>query len=205
MTATYDQTATSLVSTAEVAAGAISVSSELAVGGKFSVTLFIDYGPSETGARAGRGAVFTIEVSRNGTGNGKWSPLIRFEGAIAAPQSGTLDGTEAVGDTVMNDTEVTSSLSVLDQVVFVNSTKANSCWGEVVDLTASTSFTIRDGLEIGQTSSTVWFNQAARWVQTIPTHSIDRIRVTCNNNAGSTNKKLVWRVNAITADSITDV
>jgi hypothetical protein len=118
----------------------------------------------------------------------------------ATVTSNSVDGTEAAGQTVIE--EATTTGLALGQIIFLkNATIGNSEWGKLVAFTASTSFTLQDGITNAQTGST-WYNRGERFAFALDLTPFKRVRVVCNNNYGASAVAVNWRAACITADSL---
>lgn len=188
---------TELIAITNVAAAAQSISSELSCATNLAAMIFIDVAPEATNTP---GTEFRIEVSQKASGNDTWVPVTRFLSTTATCNSSAVDGTEAAGQTVIE--EATTTGLALGQIIFFkNSTIGNSEWGKLVAFTASTSFTLQDGITNAQTGST-WYNMGERFVAQVDLSCIKRLRVVCNNAYAASSVAVNWRCACITCDSI---
>lgn len=183
-----------------VSAGAQSVSSTLDVSTVLAAQLFVDISPEATNTP---GTEIRIEVSQKASGDDTWVPLTGTVSTTATVNSQAVDGTEAAGATVIEET-TTTGLALNQWIFFKNSTIGNSEWARLVALSASTSFTLQDGLTNAQTGST-WYNRGERFVFYVDCSAIKRLRVVCNNNYGSSAVAVNWRCAATTLDSLSTV
>jgi len=188
---------TELKAITNVSAGVQSISDELAAGTKLAARIFIDVAPEATNVP---GTEFLIQVNQKASGNDGWVTIWSVLSSKSTLDSNAVDGTEAAGSTVIEET-TTTGLALNAWVFFKNGTLLNSEWAQIVALVASTSFTIRDGLTNAQTGST-WYNQAERFHANIDLDTITRLRVVCNNNYAASPVAIDWRCACITCDSI---
>jgi hypothetical protein len=188
---------TELKGITNVSAAAQSVSSVFTASTHLAATIFIDIAPEATNTP---GTELRIEVSQKDSGDDTWVTLTPFLSTKNTVNSNAVDGTEAAGSTVIDET-TTTGIAAGQIIFFKNSTIGNSEWAKIVAFTASTSFTLQDGLTNAQTGST-WYNQAERFVAQIDLTAIKRFRVVCNNNFGASSVAVNWRCALITGDSI---
>ena len=194
--ATPTKSTTTLKAITNVAASAQSISDVLDVSGKFETTVFIDISPQATNVP---GTQIRIEASQAASGNDTWVPVSEFLSTADGVNSHAVDGTEAIGQTVIEES-TTTGLARNQYVFFKNGTVGNSEWARVVSTVTSTSFTIQDGLTNAQTGAT-WYNMAERFVANVPAAFL-RLRVVLNNNYGASAVIVNWRCTATTLDSI---
>lgn len=180
-----------------VSAGAQSVSSTLDVSTVLAAEIFVDISPEATNTP---GTEIRIEVSQKASGDDTWVPITGTVSTTATVNSQAVDGTENAGATVIEET-TTTGLALNQWIFFKNGTIGNSEWARLVALSASTSFTLQDGLTNAQTSST-WYNRGERFAFFIDCSAVKRLRVVCNNNYGSSTVAVNWRCAATTLDSI---
>lgn len=188
---------TELKAITNVSAGAQSVSSTLSGAAIFAASFFIDIAPEATNVP---GTEIRIEASAKDSGDDTWVTVVRFVSTTNTVNSNSVDGTEAAGQTLIEET-TTTGLALGQYIFFKNGTIGNSEWTKLVALSGSTSFTIQDGLTNAQTGAT-WYNQAERTVIVVDMGSFKRMRVVCNNNYGASAVAVNWRVGCITEDSI---
>lgn len=188
---------TELQAITNVSASAQSVSAVLSVSSQLSITVYIDVAPEASNTP---GTQFRVESSQKASGNDTWITIGSVVSTSATVNSNAVDGTEAVGQTVIEET-TTTGLDRNQYIFFKNTTIGNSEWTRLVSFTGSTSFTIQDGLTNAQTGST-WYNQAERFALKFDLSSIQRIRVVCNNNFGASAVAVNWRAAATTGDAI---
>lgn len=180
-----------------VASGAQSISSTLDVSTVLAAEIYVDISPEATNTP---GTEIRIETSQKASGNDTWVPITGTVSTTATVNSNAVDGTENAGATVIEEA-TTTGLALNQYIFFKNSTIGNSEWGRLVALSASTSFTLQDGLTNAQTGST-WYNRGERFVFFIDCSAIKRLRVVCNNNYGSSTVAVNWRCAVTTLDSI---
>ena len=188
-----------------LAAGAVSVTtSTLVISTEMGVNVFMDYAPDSSAAKIGTGTEFAIQTSQTTSGDDTWRTLLAVPTGVAAPKTGNLSSATTAGGTVVN---TTSTLPSVGNFVFLkHTTLASSEWAEVVKTTSASSFQVRDGLTTAQTTDSTWTNGATHWAHYLNAAAVVRLRVAANNNLGSVstgNQACIWRVAAITADSIT--
>lgn len=191
---------TELKAITNVSAAAQSISSTLTITTGSKAAFFIDVAPEATNVP---GTEFRIEASQKASGDDTWVTLYSILSSKSTVNSNAVDGTEAVGSTVIEET-TTTGLALGQIVFFKNSTIGNSEWGRIVALSASTSFTLLDGLTNAQTGST-WYNQAERFELEFDVEALTRLRVVCNNNYAASSVAINWRCACITLDSFVTV
>ena len=180
---------------AAVAADAQDKSSTLALTNVKKVAIFVDHGRDATGAFVGAGTEYRVEVSEKATGNDTWRTIASHTCVITASLGHVMDAEEAVGQTVI---EIGATTPLVNDIQFFkNATIANSEWGKVVAVVASTSLTLQDGLTNTQAAITT-YSKGEHWVALLDVEAYTRLRVVCNNNNGTTNQAIVWRCAAIT-------
>ena len=179
---------------AAVSADAQDTSSTLSLANMKKIAIFIDHGRDATGAFVGAGTEYRVEVSEQSSGDDTWRPIASATAAITAALGHAMDDTEPVGETTIN---IGATSPVLGDIQFFkNGTIANSEWARIIDETASTSFTIQDGLTNEQAAITS-YSQGEHFSMLLDVSAYTRLRVVCNNNNGSTNQNIVWRCAAI--------
>jgi len=184
----------------EVSANSISKSDELSISGIFMCQLYIEYCPTSVSVIT-VGAELQIQGTPFPVGNEGWSPVITpAVFGVAAGNSNAVDGTEAAGETLIN--EVTTTGLANGQIVFFkNSTLQNSEFSRVQAVNAGVSFTIFDGLSRAQTGST-WFNNGEIYAPIIDLGGVKRLRAVVNNNRDATARSIALRVGMVQLSSI---
>ena len=195
---------TELMAITAVLADTQSVSSELDLSDnlKNQVTIFIDHAKDHASASAGQGTEYAIQVSEKASGNDTWRTLASFTAAITVPIAVVTDGSEAAGQTVIDIGAVIPAVG--DIVFFKNATIGSSEWANIIAVLSSgvnSTFTIESALTNAQAQGT-YYTQGEHFVLTIDVKAITRLRVVANNQRGSTNRAIVWRCAAITAQEI---
>jgi hypothetical protein len=179
----------------EVSANAVAKSTELNVASIFQARLFIDFAPTGVGAIT-VGPQLTIESTPFAAGDAGWRPIISpYVFDVATPNSSAVDGTEAAGQTLIEES-TTTGLANDVRVFFKNSTLQNSEWSRVQAVSAGASFTIFDGLTNAQTGST-WFNLAQYFTPLVDLSGTKRIRAVMNNNRNATARACALRVGLV--------
>ena len=190
---------TELLIITAVAANAQQKSSVLDLTNVKKVAIFVDHGRTATTAFVGAGTEYRVEASQKATGDDTWRTIASYPCGIAAATEITADADEAVAETTVL---CSASLPTLGDIVFwENATLANSEWAKVVAIVStggSESFTIQYGLTNAQTAAKKIYNKGEHWAPLLDVAAHKRLRVICNNNAGSTNAAIKCRVAAIT-------
>lgn len=189
--------ATSLLSLQSVASNSVVISSAQDVSTKLAATVFIQFGRRATTALT-TGANFRIEASAKSSGDGFWFPLATFTTATAASESEAVSGTVSSGTNVITVAS-TTNLTAGDIIYVDNGTIANSEWGRVKSIVASTSITIEDNLVNAQTSSTI-YDQAEMYVAQLDLTAIGRIRLVAD--CSGTGQATAVQAYMVTGDSI---
>lgn len=164
-----------------------------------AVSIVIEISPETTNAD---GTEIRIESSQASSGDEDWVILSTFLSTKSAVNSNAVDGTEAAGQTVIEET-TTTNLAEGQLIFFKNGTIANSEIGILEDLTGSTSFELLEGITNAQTSST-WYNQAEKFYWSRTLDGITRLQVVLNNNVFDDGDEDVvnWRVSMIFTTAI---
>jgi len=189
---------TELKAITTVAADIQSVSSELALTGMSTATIFVDHAKDNASASVGQGTEYVVQVSEKAAGNDTWRALDSFTATITAPTVITLDNDEAAGQTVIECGATVPAVG--DIIFFKNTTLANSEWANViarVTTGGSESVTLESGLTNAQADNT-HNTQGEHYVKSFNVEGFTRMRVVCNNTKGSTNRAICWRCAAIT-------
>ena len=194
---------TELMGIATVAADVQSISSELDLSDnlKDQVTILIDHAKDHASASAGQGTEDVVQVSEKASGDDTWRALASFDAAITAPTAVVPDSAE-VGPVI----ECGASVPAIGDIVFWKlATLANSEWSNVIARVitgGSESITVESTLANAVTAGATYYTQGEHFVVTIDVKSITRLRVVCNNTKGTTNRAIVWRCAALTAQEI---
>lgn len=190
---------TELKAITNVAANGQSISSVFDADSRIAGNIFIDCSPEATNTN---GTEFRIETSQKASGNDTWVLYRSIISTIATVNSSAPDATEPIGETVIAEA-TTTNLASGQIVFFKNATLGNSEWGRIVAFTASTSFTLLDGLTYEQSATSTWYNRGERFIIPVDFTSVRRIRVVCNNNyVNAGGVAMNWRAALITCDSI---
>ena len=131
-----------------------------------------------------KGTAYIIEGSIETSGNSSWTPVTSFVTGLTASTKFDLDGTEAVGQTVIEES-ATTGITVSEWVFFKDAVLANSEWRYVVALSANTSFTIGDALTNEHLNTTDVYTKAEVFRAAIDCGNWKRIRARCDNNYGA--------------------
>lgn len=202
----FTKTDTELQAIANVADAAQDISTELSVAGHLSAVVHIDFAPEATNTNQTELRIEIAETDDSDCGTDaedclwveRWS-TITTDGTVATNDMPT----EAAGQTEIDETTLTGLTDGDGQILFIkDDTLANSEWVKVVLVTASTSYTIQDGLRFAHDSSDDWYNQAERFSAQIDLSGVQRIRVVCNNNYKTGSVAVNWRARIVTTDAI---
>ena len=193
---------TELQAIVNVSSGAQDLSTEFATGDRLAAYIFLDFAPEATNTNQ---TELRIEINETVAGdNDKWREFYSAITTDGTVNSNAIDGAEAIGQTVIEESVTTGLTNGDGQIVFIKdgSTITDSEWVKLVAVSASTSFTIQDGLRVAKDTGDTWFNQAEHFAVSMDLASIVRLRAVCNNNNGGGSVAVNWRVALITADSI---
>ena len=193
---------TELQAIANVSSGAQDLSSEFATGKKLAAYIFFDFSPEATNTNQ---TELRVEINETVAGdNDKWREFWSTITTASAVNTHAIDGTEAVGQTVIEESVTTGLTDGDGQIVFIKdgTTITDSEWVKLVAVSASTSFTIQDGLRVQKDTGDDWYNQAEHFAVSMDLAAKVRLRAVCNNNNGGGSVAVNWRVALITADSI---
>lgn len=148
------------------------------------------------------GTEIRIESSDASSGDEGWKILGTFLSTTSVVNSNAVDGTEAAGSTVIEET-VTTNLAEGQLIFFKNTTIADSEIGILEDLTGSTSFEVLEGITNAQTGST-WYNRAEKFTWSRTLDGITRLQVVANNNVNDDGDEDVvnWRVSMVFTTAI---
>jgi len=153
--ATFSKTVqTALLAIQSVAASSVAISSAFDMSTKLGGIISVRFGRRAVTA-AGAGANIRIEASSATSGDNTWYPLATFTSAFAVCEGEALTGTVAAGQKVLTLSS-TTNLTAGDVIFIDNGTIANSEWGRIKSIVASTSVTLEDDLVNAQTSSTIY-------------------------------------------------
>jgi len=153
--ATFTKTVqTALLAIQSVAASSVVISSAFDMSAKLGGIVSARFGRRAVTA-AGAGVNIRIEVSRATSGDNTWFPLTIFTSAFAACEGEAVSGTVSAGTNIITVAS-TTNLTIGDLIFIDNSSIANSEWGRIKSIVASTSITIEDNLVNAQTGSTIY-------------------------------------------------
>ncbi len=188
---------TSLLSLQSLASNTVAISSAVDASTKLAATVFIHFGRRAATALT-EGVEFRIEASAKSSGDGFWFPLASFKTAIAAAESEAVSGTVSSGTNVITVAS-TTNLVAGDAVFIDNGTIANSEWGRVKSIVASTSITIEDDLVNAQTGATI-YDQAEFYLAQLDLTAVGRIRLVADGR--NTGQAVAIEAHMVTGDSI---
>lgn len=183
----------------EVSANSFSKSAELDVSTIFSARAYVHFSPTGTGAIT-VGPEVRIESTPYATGDAGWIPIWSQIFGVSGPNSSAVDGTEAAGSTLIEETSTTGLANGV-YVFFKNSTLQNSEWSFVQSVSGGASFTILDGLTNAQTGST-WFNLAEVYRPILDLSGCKRLRAVANNNRNATARTCAIRIGLVELSGI---
>lgn len=168
---------------------------------KIGATLFLYHGYVEATADTNPGK-FLVQVrpdAGDGTVAEHWITVAECVAAGTNPDTEAMTATEPIGETVLACAS-TSGFAVNDQIYIQHSTLANSEWNELRSIQTNTSLTMIDGLTNEQTSSSVIWNDARKWVVKLDLRAIESFRVIWTHE-GATGANGHVKALAITHDS----
>ena len=190
---------TELFVCATVAASTQATSTVLDVSTIKKATVFISHGRSNTVAFGTQGTEYRIEGSERAAGNDTWHVLASLVCASTACLAVAASADVAAAGTTVVVTSGTSIPTRGDLVFWANTVAASSSeWMRTLAVTGTASFTIEEGLTVGQDSDTNIFTQAQREVFLLDVEGLTRVRVKINNNASGTTQQVYSRIACIT-------
>lgn len=189
---------TSVISLQSVAASSVLVGSAIDVSGKLAGALFIHFGRRSATA-AGASVNIRVEASSKSSGDGHWYPLTILPTQFAACEAEAVSGTVGSGTNVITVAS-TTNLTAGDLIYIDNGTIANSEWGRVKSIVASTSVTIEDNLVNAQTGATL-YDTAEMFAVQLDLLAIGRIRVVADGSLFT--QAFAIEAHMVTADSYT--
>lgn len=145
-----------LLAPQSVAASSVLISSvvDMYSAGKLGGMVYAKFGRRSATA-AGASANLRLEFCDRTSGDYSWFPWWEAATAFAACESEAVNGTVSSGTNVVTVAS-TTNLTAGDKVFIDNGTIANSEWGRVKSIVASTSITLEDNLVNAQTSATIY-------------------------------------------------
>lgn len=195
---TYTKTVqTALLALQSVAASSVAVSSAVDVSSKLGGLIHARFGRRSATA-AGAGVNIRLESSRAASGDNSWFPFAILTTNFAACESEAVSGTVGSGTNVITVAS-TTNLTAGDLIFIDNGTIANSEWGRIKSIVASTSVTIEDNLVNAQTSSTIYDSAEIFAPIEIPTGAV-RVRAAADGSLFT--QAFAVEVSLITIDSI---
>ena len=199
----YTNTAqTDLAIIQTLAADLTAISSEFTPAGKLAARLHITHAKDHASVPVLAGTKYTVEVSMQATGNDSWCPVWSCQAGVTLPVAMVTDGTEAVGQTVI---ECGAALPVVGDVVcFKHATIGSTEFKEVVARVVtggSETVTLKSALTNEQAQGT-YYTQVEMWQPVFDLQGVLRLRVVINNNLGTTNRAIIFRVKLVSCDGI---
>jgi hypothetical protein len=168
---------------------------------KRGAVIFMFHGYVEAAADTNPGS-FKVQI-RPDDGSGSvtehWITVATFTAKGTTPDTEAMTATEPVGETTLACAS-TTGFAVDDLLYIQNTTLANSEWAECKTLVTNTNIQLIDGLTTEQTSSSVIWNDASRFVCALDLNSVESFRVVWSHE-GATGANGHVKVMAITYDS----
>jgi len=194
------QTDLSIIQT--LAADLTTKSSEFVTAGKLSASIGIWHAKDNASASVGAGTKYTIEKSYTANGNDSWISVTWVQASITAPTAMVTDGEEAAGQTVIECGAVVPVVG--DIICFKNATIGLTEFREVIARViagGTESVTLKDALTNTQAQGT-YYTQVEKFDIKLDLKGVVRLRVFVNNNLGSTNRAIIFRIALTTCDGI---
>lgn len=170
-------TETTLLAIVSTASNSVTIGSAVDVSTWYAANIKIRMGRG-TGTAFTRAPSVRIEGTylTSPTAN-DWSVLREFQMGVGVATIGntTVNGTEAVGQTVVTLTSGTN-FTAGDYIFFHNGTIANSEWARIVSV-ATNDITIEEGLTIEQANTTPVRDQSEQYVVDLDLTSIQKLRI----------------------------
>lgn len=190
---------TELFACASVAASTQATSSVLNVASVKKATIFISHGRAATAVFATQGTEYRVEASERAAGNDTWHTIGSHVCASTVCLAVAASADVAAGGTTVVVTSGTSIPTRGDLLFWANTVVASSSeWMRALAITGTASFTIEEGLAVGQDSDTNIFTQAERQALLFDVEGFTRLRVKINNNASATTQAVYSRIACIT-------
>ena len=185
-----------------LAADLTAKSIEYTTNGKMACSIGIWHAKDHASGSVGAGTKYVIEKSYALTGNDNWIPMYWVQADITAPTAMVTDGVEAAGQTVIECGAVVPAVG--DIICFKNATIGLTEFREVVARVitgGSETVTLKDALTNTQAQGT-YYTQVEKWDIKVDLKGIVRLRVFINNNLGTTNRAIIFRIALTTCDGI---
>jgi hypothetical protein len=171
--------------------------------GKLSASIGIWHAKDSASAPVGAGTKYTIEKSYTLTGDDNWMSLYWVQAGITAPTAMVTDGEEVATSTVIECGNVIPAVG--DIICFKNATIGLTEFREViarVTTGGSETVTLKDALTSTQAQGT-YYTQVEKFdINLLNLKGVVRLRVFVNNNLGTTNRAIIFRIALTTCDGI---
>jgi hypothetical protein len=178
-------------------------SSEYLTEGKMAASIGIWHAKDHASASVGAGTKYTVEKSYALTGNDNWMPLYWVQAGITAPTAMVTDAEEAAGQTVIECGAVVPAVG--DTICFKHATIGSTEFREVIARVitgGSETVTLKDALTNTQAQGT-YYTQVEKFdINLLNLKGVVRLRVFVDNNLGTTNRAIIFRIALTTCDGI---
>lgn len=177
------------------------VGSSIAALTKRAVTIFLYHTYVEATADTNPGK-FKVQIrpdAGDGSVNEHWVTIAEFAVKGTTPDTEAMTATEPVGETTLAVASTTGFVAE-DDLYVQHTSLASSEWAECQEVVTNTSILLLDGLTTEQTSSSVIWNDASRFVASFDLNANESYRVVWSHE-GSTGANGHVKALAITHDS----
>jgi len=183
----------------------VATTSEIDVGGMFSLTLYIQHALTTSGTAQDDGVFIVESASTNAALDEDWAEMFRIPMVTGTPNSEALVDTEPVGETLMDNLVSTTGLYTNDGsrwMFILDNTIASSEMIKVIDASTNQSITLLDGITNEHTSADVIFDVANSSSYFVDVYQKDRIRIVIDNSLDAGGPAIHFRISyeAVTAN-----
>lgn len=151
---------------------------------KRAATIFLYHGYVEAAADTNPGK-FLIQIrpdAGDGSVNENWITVVELPVKGTTPDTEAMTATEPVGETTLAVAS-TTGFAAEDELYIQNTTLANSEWAKCRTFVTNTNIQLVDGLTNEQTSSSVIWNDASKFVVSLDLNAVESFRVVWQHEA----------------------